>query len=85
MAQKKKKAKAEKNEVYDDVFNLFAIIALYPVDYAARIKSYPVSLFLVITIAVIWSVPVFFIGSVVASMICVISLLNKLITDKIYK
>ena len=85
MAQKKKKAKAEKNEVYDDVFNLFGIIALYPIDQATKIKYFPVSLFLVVTIAAIWSVPVFFIGSVVASMVCVISLLNKLITDKIYK
>jgi len=83
MAQKKK-TKAKKNEAYDDVFNLFAIIALYPIDYAARVKSYPVSIFLVVTLAVIWAVPLFFIGSVIASMVCVISLLNKLITDKIY-
>lgn len=83
MAQKKKTSK--KNEAYDDVFNLFAIIALYPIDYSARIKSYPVSIFLVVSLAVIWAVPVFFIGSVVSSMVCVISLLNKLITNKIYK
>ena len=40
MAQKKNSPR--KNEAYDDAFNLFAIIALYPVDKAARIKSYPV-------------------------------------------
>ena len=82
MAQRKKTNKT--NEKYDDAFNLFAIIALYPVDKAARIKSYPVSITLVLLIAVIWTVPLFFVGAVVSSMICVISLLNKLITDKIY-
>ena len=83
MAQKKNSPK--KNETYDDVFNLFALVALYPIDYAARISFYPVSIFLVVTLAVLWAVPVFFIGSVVSSMVCVISLLNKLITNKIYK
>ena len=83
MAQKRNSTR--KNENYDDVFNLFAIIALYPIDYAARIPSYPVSIVLVVTLAVIWAVPMFFIGSVVSSMVCVISLLNKLITNKIYK
>jgi hypothetical protein len=81
MAQKKNSPR--KNEAYDDAFNLFAIIALYPIDRASRIKSYPISIVLVISIAVLWSVPVFFIGGVVSSMVCVISLLNKLITDKI--
>lgn len=80
MAQKKNNTR--KNEAYDDAFNLFAIIALYPIDYAARIKSYPVSIFLVVTLAVIWAVPVFFIGSVISSMVCVVSLLNKLINNR---
>lgn len=83
MAQKKNSPR--KNEVYDDAFNLFAIIALYPVDKASRIKSYPVSITLVLLIAVLWTVPIFFVGAVISSMVCVISLLNKLITDKIYK
>jgi predicted ABC-type exoprotein transport system permease subunit len=83
MAQRKK-TNPKKNEAYDDAFNLFAIIALYPVDKAARIKSYPVSITLVLLIAVIWTVPVFFVGAVISSMVCVISLLNKLITNKIY-
>lgn len=83
MAQRKK-TNLKKNEAYDDAFNLFAIIALYPVDKAARIKSYPVSITLVLLIAVMWTVPVFFIGSIISSMVCVISLLNKLITNKIY-
>jgi hypothetical protein len=82
MAQKRKTKKSEK---YDDVFNLFGIIALYPIDQATKIKYFPVSITLVLLIAVIWTVPVFFIGSIISSMICVISLLNKLITDKIYK
>ena len=77
-----KKNNYRKNEKYDDAFNFFAIIALYPIDYAARIKSYPVSITLVVTLAVIWAVPLFFIGSVVASMVCVISLLNKLINNR---
>lgn len=83
MAQKRNNER--KNESYDDVFNLFAIIALYPIDQAARIKSYPVSIVLVISLAVLWAVPIFFIGAVISSMFCVISLLNKLITNKIYK
>jgi len=82
MAQKKNNKR--KNESYDDVFNLFAIIALYPIDQAARIKSYPVSITLVLLLAVLWAVPIFFIGAVISSMVCVISLLNKLITNKIY-
>jgi hypothetical protein len=83
MAQKRNSNR--KNESYDDVFNLFAIIALYPIDLAARIKSYPVSITLVLLLAVLWAVPIFFIGAVISSMVCVISLLNKLITNKIYK
>jgi hypothetical protein len=83
MAQKNNSQR--KNEAYDDAFNLFAIIALYPVDKASRIKSYPVSITLVLLIAVLWTVPIFFVGAVISSMVCVISLLNKLITDKIYK
>jgi hypothetical protein len=81
MAQKKNNTR--KKETYDDVFNLFAIIALYPIDKAARIKSYPVSIVLVVTLAVIWAVPMFFIGAVISSMASVISLLNKLIKNRI--
>jgi hypothetical protein len=81
MAQKKNSKK--NNEMYDDVFNLFALIALYPIDYSARIKYYPVSIVLVVTLAVIWAVPMFFIGAVISSMASVISLLNKLIKNRI--
>lgn len=80
MAQKKNNPR--KNEAYDDAFNLFAIIALYPIDRAARIKYYPVSITLVLSIAVLWAVPIFFIGSVISSMVCVVSLLNKLINNR---
>jgi hypothetical protein len=83
MAQKRKTSK--KNKKYDDVFNFVAIIALYPIDQATKIKYFPVSITLVLLIAIIWTVPVFFVGAVISSMVCVISLLNKLITDKIYK
>jgi len=72
------------NEPFDDAFNLFALIALYPIDKAARIKSYTISIILVVTIATIWCIPVFFIGSVISSMIGVFSILNKLINSKIY-
>jgi hypothetical protein len=81
MAQKKNNTR--KKETYDDVFNVFALIALYPIDYAARIKYYPVSIVLVVTLAVIWAVPMFFIGAVISSMISVISLLNNLIKNRI--
>jgi hypothetical protein len=81
MAQKKNSPR--KNEAYDDAFNLFAIIALYPVDKASRIKSYPVSITLVLLIAVLWTVPIFFVGAVISSMVCVISLLNNLIKNRI--
>jgi hypothetical protein len=81
MAQKKNNTR--KKETYDDVFNLFAIIALYPIDKAARIKSYPVSIVLVISLATLWAVPVFFIGAVISSMVSVISLLNNLIKNRI--
>ena len=49
MAQKR--SNTRKKETYDDVFNVFAIIALYPIDIVARIKSYPISIVLVVTLA----------------------------------
>ena len=72
------------NEPFDDAFNLFALIALYPVDLAARIKSYPVSITLVLTLSIIWCVPMFFIGGVVSSMIGMFLILKNLIKNKIY-
>ena len=72
------------NEPFDDAFNLFAVIALYPVDLAARIKSYPISIALVVTLATIWCIPVFFIGSVVSTMIGAFSIIIRLIKSKIY-
>lgn len=73
------------NELFEDSFNLFAIIALYPIDKAARIKSYPVSITLVLTLSIIWCVPVFLIGGIVSSMIGVFLVLKNLIKNKIYK
>jgi hypothetical protein len=73
------------NQLFEDAFNLFAIIALYPIDKAARIKSYPVSITLVITLTTIWCIPMFIIGSVVSTIIGVFSMLIKLIKNKIYK
>jgi hypothetical protein len=81
MAQKRNNNR--KKETYDDVFNIFAIIALYPIDRAARIKSYPISIVLVISLATLWAVPVFFVGAVISSMVSVISLLNNLIKNRI--
>ena len=71
------------NEPFDDAFNLFAIIALYPIDRASRIKSYPVSITLVLTLSIVWCVPVFFIGAVVSSMIGVFLILKNLIKNKL--
>jgi hypothetical protein len=71
--------------LFEDAFNLFAIIALYPIDKAARIKSYAVSITLVIALTTIWCIPVFIIGSLVSTMIGVFSMLIKLIKNKIYK
>lgn len=78
------KKKIKKNEPFDDAFNLFAIIALYPIDKAARIKSYPVSITLVLTLAIFWCVPVFLIGGIVSSMIGLLTILKNLIKNKIY-
>lgn len=79
-----KKKINKKKELFDDAFNLFAIIALYPIDKAAKIKSYPVSIVLVLTLSIIWCVPVFFIGGVVSSMIGLLTILKNLIKNKIY-
>jgi predicted ABC-type exoprotein transport system permease subunit len=72
------------NEPFDDAFNLFAIIALYPIDRASRIKSYPVSITLVLTLAIFWCFPVFLIGGIVSSMIGLLTILKNLIKTKIY-
>lgn len=79
-----KKKISKPNALFEDSFNLFAIIALYPVDRAARVKSYTISVTLVVILAIIWCVPVFFIGGVVSSMIGVFSVLKNLIKNKIY-
>jgi hypothetical protein len=71
------------NEPFDDAFNLFAVIALYPVDLAARIKSYPISIALVVTLATIWCIPVFFIGSVVSTMIGLFTIIKTLIKKRL--
>ena len=71
------------NEPVDDAFNLFAVIALYPVDLAARIKSYPISIALVVTLATIWCIPVFFIGSVVSTMIGLFTIIQTLIKKRL--
>jgi hypothetical protein len=71
------------NEPFDDAFNLFALIALYPVDKVARIKNYTISVTLVVTLATIWCIPVFFIGSVVSTMIGVFSIVKTLIKKKL--
>ena len=67
-----------------DIFNLFVFIALGPVDLASRIPIYPISIILVIAITAVWSIPMFFIGSVLSTMISVISMLNKVIKSLIY-
>ncbi len=79
----KKKINIESNFA-TDVFNLFVFIALGPVDLASRIPIYLISLVLVIGITAIWSIPMFFIGSVLSTMISVISMLNKVIKSLIY-
>ena len=71
------------NEPFDDAFNLFAVIALYPVDLAARIKSYPISIALVVTLATIWCIPVFFIGSVVSTMLGLFTIIQTLIKKRL--
>jgi hypothetical protein len=71
------------NEPFDDAFNLFAVIALYPVDLAARIKYYPISIALVVTLAAIWCIPVFFIGSVVSTMIGLFTIIQTLIKKRL--
>jgi hypothetical protein len=79
-----KKKINKKNEPFEDAFNLFALIALNPIDKVARIKSYAVSITLVVILTTIWCIPVFFIGSVVSTTIGVFSMLIKLIKNKIY-
>jgi hypothetical protein len=71
------------NQPFDDAFNLFALIALYPIDRVARIKSYTISVTLVVTLTTIWCIPVFFIGSVVSTMIGVFSIVKTLIKKKL--
>lgn len=71
------------NEPFDDAFNLFAVIALYPVDLAARVKYYPISIALVVTLATIWCIPIFFIGSVVSTMIGLFTIIKTLIKKRL--
>ena len=79
----KKKINIESN-VATDIFNMFVFIALAPVDLASRIPIYFISIVLVIGITAIWAIPMFFIGSVLSTMISVISMLNKVIKNLIY-
>jgi hypothetical protein len=79
----KKKINIESNFA-TDIFNLFVFIALGPVDLASRMPVYPISIVLVILITAAWSIPMFFIGSVLSTMISVISMLNKVIKSLIY-
>lgn len=68
-----------------DIFNLFVFIALGPVDLASRIPFYPLGITLVIAFTALWAIPMFFVGSVIATTLKFISLLNKLIQSIIYK
>ena len=68
-----------------DLFNLFVFIALGPIDFASRIPIYIVSITLVLAITIFWAIPMFFIGSILATTIKFISLLIKLITSLIYR
>jgi hypothetical protein len=71
------------SEPFDDAFNFFALVALYPIDKVARIKNYTISVTLVVTLATIWCIPIFFIGSVVSTMIGVFSIVKSLIKKKL--
>jgi len=74
-----------KSEFSADIFNLFVFIALGPIDFATKIPVYIISVTLAVTITILWAIPMFFIGSVLATTIKFISLINKLITSLIYK
>jgi hypothetical protein len=78
-----KKKINKKKEIFDDAFNFFALVALYPIDKVARIKNYTISVTLVVTLATIWCIPIFFIGSVVSTMIGVFSIVKSLIKKKL--
>ena len=73
-----------RSEFSTDIFNLFVFIALGPVDFATKIPLYILSVTLVIIITVLWAIPMFFIGSLLATTIKFISLLIKLIKSLIY-
>lgn len=73
-----------RSEFSTDIFNLFVFIALGPVDFATRIPIYILSVTLVLAITIFWAIPMFFIGSVLATTIKFISLVTKLIKSIIY-
>jgi hypothetical protein len=73
-----------RSEFSTDIFNLFVFIALGPVDFATKIPLYILSVTLVIIITILWAIPMFFIGSLLATTIKFISLLIKLIKSLIY-
>jgi hypothetical protein len=74
-----------RSEFSTDIFNLFVFIALGPVDFATRIPIYLLSVTLAVAVTVLWAIPIFFIGSLLATIIKFISLLIKLIKSLIYK
>jgi hypothetical protein len=74
-----------RSEFSTDIFNLFVFIALGPVDFATRIPIYLLSVTLAVAVTVLWAIPIFFIGSLLATIIKFISLLIKLIKTLIYK
>ena len=73
-----------RSEFSTDIFNLFVFIALGPVDFATRIPIYLLSITLAVLITVLWAIPMFFIGSLLATTIKFISLVSKLIKSLIY-
>jgi hypothetical protein len=68
-----------RSEFSTDIFNLFVFIALGPVDFATKIPVYILSVTLAVLFTILWAIPMFFIGSVLATTIKFISLLTKLI------
>jgi len=73
-----------RSEFSTDIFNLFVFIALGPVDFATKIPVYILSVILAVLVTILWAIPMFFIGSVLATTIKFTSLLIKLIKSIIY-
>lgn len=73
-----------RSEFSTDIFNLFVFIALGPVDFATKIPIYLLSVTLAVAVTILWAIPIFFIGSLLATIIKFISLVTKLIKSLIY-